>query len=362
MFDYLLAVIKIFYTALYVVVLPGLLIYITPTYSNFVHNYDTKELTEKNRRKKWENTISTFIWMSFLLFLIYCLFNYNNLKYNTVIYFLYSIIIIILFVFMMYCLILSLYAFYRMIMGKPIEINAAYNGNTIITSTCFLLILLQSLKYESIFIYLEKLINSLVNIIIKDWIIIFIYFFVFNFFAIILFSNFFNSLKIFLKYISLKSYSKRQLKPKVTNEKRTRVKIVYTIDKKANELWNVIEKETKLSKRCYLLATFTIFYIIRFLLKGICNIVLLLFIPITSVFVNFILFIKTLLSKVRESNTVTVIALSSRITIIVVFCINYVFFKYNNIISDTGVDVFEFLFSIFIIPSIFANIVKFQRK
>lgn len=60
-------------------------------------------------------------------------------------------------------------------------------------------------------------------------------------------------------------------------------------------------------------------------------------------------------------NSDYIIALSARISVVISLTITYVLFKYFSIISDIGLDVMEFIFTIFLLPVIFNEIMKLRK-
>ena len=55
-----------------------------------------------------------------------------------------------------------------------------------------------------------------------------------------------------------------------------------------------------------------------------------------------------------------VIAITSRISIVLAISITFILFKYNHLISQDGVDILEFICTIFFLPVIFRGISKYS--
>lgn len=57
-----------------------------------------------------------------------------------------------------------------------------------------------------------------------------------------------------------------------------------------------------------------------------------------------------------------IIALSARVSILISIVITFIIFKYESIISENGLDVMEFIFTIFLLPFIFNEILKLRKS
>lgn len=57
-----------------------------------------------------------------------------------------------------------------------------------------------------------------------------------------------------------------------------------------------------------------------------------------------------------------IIALSARVSILISIVITFIIFKYESIISEKGLDVMEFIFTIFLLPFIFNEILKLRKS
>ncbi|WP_181236407.1 hypothetical protein [Enterococcus avium] len=171
---------------------------------------------------------------------------------------------------------------------------------------------------------------------------------VFNFFIICISIFFAQDIMVYIKEKSL--YKK--IRKKISENFR----LSTYIEKLKRDLW---KKTYLMMNPLKFLCRF--FYSILLLVSYIINIMGFLVIRVKIVRNKTVKYSRKFGISLIKLNSDYIIALSARISVVISLTITYVLFKYFSIISDIGLDVMEFIFTIFLLPVIFNEIMKLRK-
>lgn len=171
----------------------------------------------------------------------------------------------------------------------------------------------------------------------------------------IVFCFFILAVSIFLIQDILIYLSKKNWYKKRSEEKRTLfLDCIKKIELHKNNIW-LLYSQASLKKIIYVFVYFFIL-LTEILIKGM-NI----FILYLSYFCNVLAkTIKFICTKIYNYEAGYILAITSRISIVLAISITFILFKYNQLISENGVDILEFICTIFFLPIVFRGISKYS--
>ena len=356
--------------ALSITAIPGLIISYLPTYQHYIGSIDddSKNEMKEDERARLERHIDLAVGLmiitGILIGYIYILLSDFELQWFSIVATsIIRVVSIIGPVYMFLIIIATTYEFIKLIIGKATGgLNMFPREITVLYTSIFFSLVLMTLDYENLHFSIYESVYLMRSELLSDVIIIIVYFSFYSIFPLMVFLNVFISVRVIMEYTLLK----KDVRSKERNKSKDWLFEVAILpkklrDKTSNVLWIRVQSSRHIFK-FLLRISYIALYVFLKITTRIIHVVFLIMMLCRRLVITPLISLKRLFEKIRDADFIAIVGISSRVTFVMAFVIVYFIFRYNEIISNDGLDAYEFFFTLLIIPAIFASIIKIRQK
>lgn len=314
------------------------------------YNPDLEKNSTENElssnKEKFENNIRIISSILYIILIIYIFFVVKNSYISLV----FSIFILIIPLYAM--LYVSKVVFYSILgVRKTYQYSTAHHTSMKYLTSMLLLIFMITkpalmLLINQVFV-LQNIFNELLEVL--------FYLMISTFFIFLIFTISILLIQDIILYIRLKTNNK-SLKFGI---KRVRYPLrIEKIYEKKESIWKKYSKKEKRYSKIW----YSLLYLILDIIDSFRKLSLIIIQQCNSQLKSLLNFFVCIIKKITSFSVDYIIAISARFSVIIATSITYIIYKYNEFITNQGMDIIEFFFTIFLLPIIFNEISRYYNN